>query len=615
MVPPLIFVSYSHKDEQEKELLLSHLGVLQQAGAINAWSDNRIRAGEDWEAQIDDAMAEAKVAVLLISANFLTSDFIQRREVPTLLTRHKHEGLSVFPVIARHCAWREIPWLAEMNVRPKNGAPVWGARDGDVDEKLTTIAEEIYSVVKAGEGTAAAAASTNKDALSAIRIGLDGWAYLAGLRRDQSPDRILLGQHLTKEDEPFHSLENFLKTSIESGFTVEVSSRRTQGWEKIASARECWTILLSLLVLDLEDDKGVKWLVKKSVSTLKEQRVNEDSMIHLLWEHLCRRYCDERSPQYLPDFLNAVLAATLENAGRSNESLYLFITFLYGRLESDTPSIKRIVARLQRFDEELGNAAAPAFLKRVKILIGKGTDIATHGIDDIPPFDPKLVAVTESRLCDYEFEAMLYPLTVKDYSSLRGDLPKKLGQNPSFPYVFKIVSEEGHNLYNLFASEVMAVVERCRDREREKEYDWDVPTMCEWLALAGCEDQPFPWGDEAPTPPRASLDYGSLSKLQPVGAHPLGASRWGAHDCCGNVHEVVRISTGNMAPRDFRLAGGCYQTNARFASCQVFRPFRKKREDNRRNAGVRLIRYRKQDEGKRFSALQAFLSQTGLEPR
>lgn len=317
----------------------------------------------------------------------------------------------------------------------------------------------------------AAAASNEKDFTSNIRIGLDGWAFLArGM--EKFPDRILHDQHLTEEDEPFCSLENFLKTSIKSGFTVEVSSRRTQGWEKIASAKECWTILLSLLILSPENEGGLKWLIRESVRALKEQSMNEDSMIHILWEHLCWRYCNHQSPHYRPDFLNALLTAALEHAGRNYESLYLFITFLYGHLESDAISIRRITARLQRFDDELGNAAAPAFLKRVKILIGRGTAIAMHGIDDIPPFDPKLVAVTESRLCDYEFEAMLYPLTVKDYSSLRGVLPKRLGENPSFPYVFKIVSEEGHNLYNLFASEVMAVAELCRQRERDKEYDW-----------------------------------------------------------------------------------------------------------------------------------------------
>lgn len=614
MAQPLIFVSYSHKDEHEKDMLLSHLGVLQTSGLIYTWSDSRVRAGEDWQSQIDEAMATARVAVLLITANFLTSDFIRLREIPTLLERREHEGLYVFPVIARHCAWREIPWLARMHVRPNNGAPVWGAQDGDVDEKLTAIAREISAVLQADR--IPAAASARKGSPPTIRINLDPWVYLAD-RRTKLADRILHDQHLTKEDEPFLSLENFLTASLEAGFTVEVSSHQTQNSERVASVKECRTILLSLLVLNSENDGGLKWLIKESVRALREQKVDEHSMIHILWERLCWRYCNHQSPyyHYRPDFLNAVIGAAIEHAGRSYDALYRFITFLYGHLESDAHSIRKITERLQRFDDELGNDASPAFLERVKILIGRGAAIAVHGIDDIPRFDPKLVPVAEGRLCDYVFEAMAYPVTVKDYSSLRGVLPKSLRENPSFPYVFKIVSEQGHNLYNLFASEVMSIVNLCRQREPDKEYDWDVPTVCEWLALAGCEAQPYPWGTETPTKKHANLDFGALSKLQPVGAHPQGASEWGAHDCCGNVHEIVRISMSNVAPTDFRLAGGCYQTNAGFSSCQIFRPFRKKREDNRRNTGVRLIRYRKRAADKRRSALQAFLSRKGHEPQ
>ena len=92
MTQPVIFISYSHKDEREKDRLLSHLGVLQRQGLIGLWSDDHIGAGANWKKEISEAMAQARVAILLISANFLTSDFILGKEVPTLLKRRQSGG-------------------------------------------------------------------------------------------------------------------------------------------------------------------------------------------------------------------------------------------------------------------------------------------------------------------------------------------------------------------------------------------------------------------------------------------------------------------------------------------------------------------------------------------
>ncbi len=148
MTQPLVFISYSHKDEKEKETLLSHLGVLGKAKLIDVWSDDRIGAGGDWKQEIDEAMAQAEVAILLVSANSLTSDFILDEEVPTLLKRRESEGVTVFPVIAKACAWETVDWLAKMNVRPKNGRPVWGDAGIHVDEDLATIAKEVAGIVR-----------------------------------------------------------------------------------------------------------------------------------------------------------------------------------------------------------------------------------------------------------------------------------------------------------------------------------------------------------------------------------------------------------------------------------------------------------------------------------
>jgi len=147
MSKPLVFISYSHYDEAEKDELLTHLGVLRPE-LIDLWNDNDLVAGDDWEDRIRKAIAEARVAILLVSANFLTSEFIRGEEVPRLLRRRKSEGLIVFPVIAKACAWTTVAWLRAMQVRPKFGNPVWRDQGIHVDEELAKIAEEVASIIR-----------------------------------------------------------------------------------------------------------------------------------------------------------------------------------------------------------------------------------------------------------------------------------------------------------------------------------------------------------------------------------------------------------------------------------------------------------------------------------
>ena len=121
MTQPTVFISYSHKDEAWKDRLVTHLGVLQRQGLLDLWDDCRIDAGADWRQEIRRTMDRVHVAVLLISADFLTSEFILGEEVPRLLHRRDEEGLRVFPVIVQPCAWQRVEWLARMQARPREG--------------------------------------------------------------------------------------------------------------------------------------------------------------------------------------------------------------------------------------------------------------------------------------------------------------------------------------------------------------------------------------------------------------------------------------------------------------------------------------------------------------
>lgn len=149
LAKPVIFISYSHKDKDWKNRLVTHLGVLEEDGQLALWEDNRIDAGDDWYEEIHQAMKQATVAVLLISANSLTSKFILREEVKQLLQRRREEGVRIFPVIIKSCAWQQVEWLRRMQVRPREGKPLSSLTGNKRDQALTEIVQEIHRLLHA----------------------------------------------------------------------------------------------------------------------------------------------------------------------------------------------------------------------------------------------------------------------------------------------------------------------------------------------------------------------------------------------------------------------------------------------------------------------------------
>lgn len=151
-IPPTVFISYSHKDEEWKDRLLPHLAVLESHAHIDVWHDRRIKAGKDWSSEIEAAIGRASVAVLMLSDNFLSSNFILNEEVPRLLQRRQSEGLRIVPVVVEPCLWNQVQWLSKKQLRPKDGRPISGGNDHQIKTELVAIAEEIAAMVKPAVG-------------------------------------------------------------------------------------------------------------------------------------------------------------------------------------------------------------------------------------------------------------------------------------------------------------------------------------------------------------------------------------------------------------------------------------------------------------------------------
>lgn len=100
---PNVFISYSHSDKDYLDRLLVHLKPLEKEGLIDLWVDTRLRAGDRWKKEIEKALSRATVAVLLVSADFLASDFITENELPPILRNAEEQGTRMIPLIVKPC--------------------------------------------------------------------------------------------------------------------------------------------------------------------------------------------------------------------------------------------------------------------------------------------------------------------------------------------------------------------------------------------------------------------------------------------------------------------------------------------------------------------------------
>ena len=128
--PIQVFVSYSHKDEDLRVQLSAHLSSLKRQGVISEWHDRKIAPGDEWKKAIDDRINTARIILLLISSDFIASDYCYEIEMQRALERHEKREAVVIPVILRSCNWQDTPF-GKLQALPKDGKAItsWPDRD------------------------------------------------------------------------------------------------------------------------------------------------------------------------------------------------------------------------------------------------------------------------------------------------------------------------------------------------------------------------------------------------------------------------------------------------------------------------------------------------------
>src|ERR1700675_3339911 len=118
-----LFFSYSHADESLRDQLEKHLSGLQRQGIISSWHDRRITAGTELGGAIDSNLDAADTILLLISPDFIASDYCYEREMNRAMERHDRGEAKVIPVILRPCDWHDLPF-GKLLATPTDGRPV-----------------------------------------------------------------------------------------------------------------------------------------------------------------------------------------------------------------------------------------------------------------------------------------------------------------------------------------------------------------------------------------------------------------------------------------------------------------------------------------------------------
>lgn len=140
-----IFYSYSHRDEKMRDRIETHLSLLRREGVIKSWHDRKISPSREWEGEIDAHLSSAQIILLLVSANFLASDYIYDIEMTRAMERHERGEARVIPIILSPCDWSGAPF-SKLHALPRDAKPIttWSNRD----QALVEIAKGIRAVVK-----------------------------------------------------------------------------------------------------------------------------------------------------------------------------------------------------------------------------------------------------------------------------------------------------------------------------------------------------------------------------------------------------------------------------------------------------------------------------------
>jgi TIR domain len=141
-----VFISYSHKDARYLKQLQTHLAYYERMGLVDVWDDTKLHPGTQWQEEIKNVIALTRVAILLVSADFLASQFIAENELPPLLTAAQSEGAVILSVILSACAFEET-LLAQFQAVNSPSKPLLSMSKSDKEKTWHLVAKTVKEAI------------------------------------------------------------------------------------------------------------------------------------------------------------------------------------------------------------------------------------------------------------------------------------------------------------------------------------------------------------------------------------------------------------------------------------------------------------------------------------
>ncbi len=148
VVTPSVFVSYSHADSEHLRRLQVHLSPLKRWTNLNIWDDTRLGAGDDWRSEIGKALSDCSAAILLVSADFLASDFISTDELPPLLQKASENGTRIIPIVLKPCLYTSHPELRKFQALNSPDQPLIGMDEAGKEALWSKLAKTVYDMIE-----------------------------------------------------------------------------------------------------------------------------------------------------------------------------------------------------------------------------------------------------------------------------------------------------------------------------------------------------------------------------------------------------------------------------------------------------------------------------------
>lgn len=212
---PSLFFSYSHADEGLRDQLEKQLAMLKRQGVIETWHDRRIGAGQNIDRVIDEHINSDEIILLLVSPDFIASDYCYEIEMKRAMERHDAGEAIVIPVILRACDWHHAPF-GKLNATPRDGKPI--TQWPDTDEAFLQVAQAVRGAVESLTKKASGHASQTR--APAAPTSVPTAAVVADLAAPRSSN-LRLAKSFTQKDkdqfqaEAFDFIARFFENSLD----------------------------------------------------------------------------------------------------------------------------------------------------------------------------------------------------------------------------------------------------------------------------------------------------------------------------------------------------------------------------------------------------------------